>query len=436
MQAPPRKLSTLSLLQFGFSILVLVVALPLALGFVLLALGEFLMPGIPGVQVESVSLLLLAVSAVFVCLLVLPSAWFSLQNLIGRRERALAPQPPARQAWLWFLPLPLIILAGYGAARAGGAWVYLLPFLHVAAVALTAAFLFALGSRGLSIGSRQRFWGVLGSGLVLGPFLILLAELFFLMLFGLAAVLTLSANPELLEQLMLAMESVPDSPQAAEELLNLLEPYLANPVVLYAILAFAAGIVPLVEEALKPIGVWLLFSRRLTPTAGFVGGLLSGAAYGTFESLSLSMTGEAWAALVITRGGTTLLHIFTAGLVGWGLALAFQRSRFLNLVLSYLAAVLLHGLWNGLTLFSTLSELDFLQLPADHPALALSRLAPFGLMGLVLAILILLLLLNGRFRRRIAGQDQSEYNEPPALRYPVASTPEASELDRDTYGID
>jgi hypothetical protein len=425
------------MLQFAFSMLALLVALPLTLGFILMALGEFLLPAsIPATPVDALSLLLLAASAGFVCLLLLPSAWFSLQNLIGRREVALAAQPPARSPWVWFLPLPLVILGGYGVTLAGEPWVYLLPLLHVAAVGLTAAFLYALGSRGLSLGSRQRFWGVLGSGLVLGPLLILLAELFFLVLFGVAAVLTLSANPELLERLLLVLETIPDSPQAAEELFALLEPYLANPVVLFAILAFAAGIVPLVEEAFKPIGVWLLFNRRLTPVAGFVGGLLSGAAYGMFESLSLTMTGEAWAAVVITRAGTTLLHIFTAGLVGWGLALAFKHSRFLNLLLGYLAAVLLHGLWNGLTLFSTLSELEILNLPADHPVLVLSRLAPFGLVGLVLVIFIALLLLNGRFRRQLPEQDQVEYNEPPAQLEPNPPVQPGVVPDKETYGTD
>lgn len=437
MQPASRQISVLSLLQFAFSAIVLLIALPLALSLILMALGQFVLPPVPGMQVDTVGMLVLAAGAGFVSLMMLPSAWFSLQNLLGHKARALSPQPVPRPAWMWLIPLALVVLAGYGVSRFGGAWDYLLPLLHVAAVGLTGGFLFALASRGLSIGSRQRFWGVLGSGLVLGPFLILLAELFFLLLFGVAAVIALSANPDLLEQLLLAVENIPDSPEAAESLLSLLEPYLANPLVLYAILAFAAGIVPLVEEALKPIGVWLLFNRELTPMGGFVGGLLSGAAYGIFESISLSGTGETWVAVIVTRAGTSLLHIVTAGLVGWGLALAFKRARFFNLVLAYLAAVLVHGLWNGLTLVSTLTQFDFLDLPANHPVLIFSRLAPFALLALFFAITLLMLALNLRFRRRLPASGVREYNEssvPPGAAPPVQQYKDFD--NREAHGTD
>lgn len=436
MQPSSRQLSVLSLLQFAFSAVVLLIALPLALSFSLLGLGQRLLPATPGLEVDVTGQLLLAAAAGFVSLLMLPSAWFSLQNLLGRTDRALAPQPPVRTAWLWLLALSVVVLAGYGVSRVGGAWNFLLPLLHVTAVGLTGAFLFALASRGLSIGSRQRFWGVLASGLVLGPLLILLVELAFLLLFGVFAVAALSANPELLEQLLQVVERIPDSPQAAEEMFSLLQPYLANPLVLYAILAFAAGIVPLVEEALKPIGVWFLFNRELTPASGFVGGLLSGAAYGMFESLSLSMTGEAWAAVIITRAGTTLLHIFTAGLVGWGLALAFKKARFLKLLLAYLGAVLVHGLWNSLTLVSTLSEVDILNLPDSHPLLVFSQAAPYGLLGLVVVIFLLVLALNHRFRRHLPANGLREYNDPSV---PAGASPTArqhNQLDREIHGID
>jgi hypothetical protein len=63
---------------------------------------------------------------------------------------------------------------------------------------------------------------------------------------------------------------------------------------------------------------------------------------------------------VFARIGTGVIHIFTAGLMGWALALAWQENRYLRLGVTYLVAVLIHGLWNGLTLVTvgtTLSEI-------------------------------------------------------------------------------
>ncbi len=53
---------------------------------------------------------------------------------------------------------------------------------------------------------------------------------------------------------------------------------------------------------------------------------------------------------MLARTGTSAVHILTAGLTGWALALTWQKRRFLPLLLAYLCSVMIHGLWNGLTL--------------------------------------------------------------------------------------
>lgn len=48
MQPASRQISVLSLLQFAFSAIVLLIALPLALSLILMALGQFVLPPVPG----------------------------------------------------------------------------------------------------------------------------------------------------------------------------------------------------------------------------------------------------------------------------------------------------------------------------------------------------------------------------------------------------
>jgi hypothetical protein len=321
-------------------------------------------------------------------------------RLVGRVQLSQAAARLRLPPLAWFLLLALTILAGYTVTRLQSPWVYLLPPLHALTVLLTAVWFFAAGSRGLQLGSNQRFWGVLASGLVLGPLLILVVEIFFLIGLGILAIVSLAMNQPLLEQLLPLLEQTQISPEATDALFNLLRPYLASPVVLYITLAFGAGLVPLIEELFKPIGVWLLYDRPLTPAQGFTLGMLSGAGYAIFESLSLTLSGENWAPLMISRGGTTLLHIFTAGLVGWGLAGAFQRKEYLKLVLVYLAAVLLHGLWNAISLISSSGVLLVDELPAASLIIKIGEIAPYGLVGLTLFLFILLLGANRYFARR------------------------------------
>jgi hypothetical protein len=108
-----------------------------------------------------------------------------------------------------------------------------------------------------------------------------------------------------------------------------------------------------------------------------------------------------WAFAVTARAGTSLLHMFTAAVSGWALVLAWREGRYLRLVLSYLAVMAIHGLWNGLSLLAFASALD-LNLAARVRALLLplGQLAPFGLGALTLATFVLLAVFNRRLRPR------------------------------------
>jgi len=60
-------------------------------------------------------------------------------------------------------------------------------------------------------------------------------------------------------------------------------------------------------------------------------------------------SGLAWS---IGRAGTDLLHILTSGLMGLALYYAFQKGKYLRLILTYLMVVILHGSWNFFSLWA------------------------------------------------------------------------------------
>jgi len=303
----------------------------------------------------------------------------------------------------WIFALPLVILFGHLiAGRSNLAWLLLPPF-HLLAVGIPTAWLLNLAIHNLPNGSAQRFWGVFNSGLGLAPLLIMmfeiLAALGFLIFFG----LLLSAQPDLSKQLFEMVRQL-QGVQSPDVVIEILGPILVNPLVIFLVVLFGAGVVPLIEELFKPIGVWLLFGRKMTPAAGFVAGALSGAGYGFVESLALSSTGDQWSALVLARIGTSAVHILTSALTGWALVQAWQKKRILQLGLAYLCAVIIHGLWNGLTLlysFDLLSSMENLPLQAAWVH-SIGTITPFALILLAVGCSLGLILINRSLQRNPA----------------------------------
>lgn len=414
---------------------VLGLAFSLALG----GMVQYIDPAIPGV--EATQVLLLAAGAGLVGLLVLPSAWYALRRLAGRED---APWQPSRRLQLGLLAaillFPLVLWLGDQVSRQAGLAVWLLPGLHLLAVGLPIAWFFGLGSRGLPFGARQRFWGALGASLVAAPLLIFILEV--LILGGLVglAVLALSTRPDDLETFNRLLQRLTLSPGSPTALRTILRPYLLDPLVGYAVLVFGAGIVPLVEELLKPLGVWLLLGRRLPPAQGFVLGLAGGAGYALFESLVLASSVESWATVAATRMGTSLLHVATSGLMGWALALAWSEGRqFLRLGLAYLAASALHGLWNALALLSAGAALLGPGLEAGHLLLLAGRIAPLGLAALAVILLIFLLGANRSLLNlpRLAAENNLTQHHPPTpAQPPLPAQPAAESGQGDLNGVD
>jgi hypothetical protein len=263
-------------------------------------------------------------------------------------------------------------------------------------------FLFiGLGSNGIEAGPRWRAWGTVGLGLTVGPLLMIFIELFVLLLALAAFAVFLSFQPEKLQEFESFVQLL--NQQTGEEaVLNMLAPYLSDPRVITAILGYIALFVPLVEEMLKPLAVWLFAKSIAKPSQGFVLGMLSGGAFALVESLNAAAeSSEAWPFAVGVRAGTSLLHIILSGLMGYAIVSALREKRFARLGITYFAVVAIHGIWNacavGLALSAsgeTLGKPEWLTtfLPASAA----------GILVLGVGILVVLVASNRKIRSMTA----------------------------------
>ena len=393
---------TYTLIQFLSSMLAILVSGAIGLVLFLFSMGE----GLP----SGLQILVLAVTAVWVGFLVLPSAVFSFLRLINKpvRENFLS-RSGLRLAGLLIVLFPFAMLLGNWALQQNGIGSLPFPIFHILATSVPVIWLIYLAVRGLPLGSPQRAWGVFGSGLLLGPILILTLEMLALLGVFVLVVVMVVSQPKLMDELSSVarlLETAPQNPPTPEALLELLGPYLTQPLVIWGTLAFAALLVPLIEETLKPIGVWLLAGRQISPSAGFAAGALSGAGYALFENLLLTANSETWATVQIARMGTSVIHILTTALVGYALAVAWQRQRYWQLLGVYLGAVLLHGVWNAMSLLMTFGEIDQSLNNANWWS-SLSSLAPYAMGALAIFSLALLVWFNFRLRRGQTGKTSS-----------------------------
>lgn len=337
--------SILILFVFGVAILLLF-AISTVLGFSSVI-------NLFGGKGASAAEMISAVAFGFIIVVLLICGWFVLQKARGN-ERADAPLPLPFA--LWQIPLVIVLggtclIVGAGVTLTEISWLawLVLPLLTVLIIVPPIWLYFGLGANGIDLGPRWRFFAVFGLGITAAPFMMIVAELITLLLAVIVGSAYLALNqPELFDEITQISRLLMDAP-GEEMILELAAPYLVNPVILISGITYIALIVPLIEELLKPLGVWLFAKQLESPAQGYVLGMLSGSAFALFESLNASADGSiSWAGLVAARAGTSLLHIAASGLVGWGIASAFKEKRYGRLAGAYLTAVLVHGLWNGM----------------------------------------------------------------------------------------
>ncbi len=323
-------------------------------------LGLFSLAQNPSSPEEVQALFSLATTFGLIALLLLPSTVLAAIRLLGK------PVPNLNFPWfqrvsvIGFSLVPVLILIGFLIMQLPMVAVFILPWFQLAVVALPIWWLLETGRQGLPPYTSERGWGVFSISVTMTMPVIIFIEMIMVgaIIAGIIAYINIT-NPDILQQLLKTLERLGNSPMDREAVLRIIRPYLNEPLIIYSLIAITAGAIPLLEELLKPMALWFLAGKRITPREGFIGGMICGAAFALLESLgALGNPGtNSWAIVAIGRIGTGILHISASGLVGWGMANAWTEGRYSRLVVAYLIAFGFHALWNTTALVAGLKEL-------------------------------------------------------------------------------
>lgn len=357
----------------------------------------------PGVTIEApevIQAFVVGGAVVMIGALSLPAAYYSLRRLRASEIAAYSPKPLG----LWLgLGISAIWISSLLAAQflaQQQPWKWLAPGYHFLAIAAPVFFLLWLATGGLSGGSRQRLWGLLTTGMLLGTSLAVLVEVGIAALGLMAGGVYLVLHPQdllTLQQLAAELERI----STMQEALEALRPWLDHPQLIILALAFFSGVTPLIEEGAKSLGAWAIFDRLRIPADGFVAGVIGGAGFGLVEGLFASaQPDQNWALTLMIRGGSTMMHITAAGLAGWGIGSYRVSGRFGRMLSGYALAVLIHGLWNaavvGLVVGGLRVAVNAGQ--ADSLALVLLLASGLALASLCIGMPIALTLINRKLR--------------------------------------
>ncbi len=343
------------------------------------------------------STLMLAMGSFVLGLTLLPAAYYSFMHILNKPARSLPLHkiPTIALIVLWIAIISLALsLTGKEASP------LLMVPLNVVALTLPVWILIRLGLRGLDSGPDEKRWGIFAVGITIVPIFIGIVEVLLILAALIAAVIGLALNPSSLNSLeaLSARLMYTNNPDA---ILRMIAPFLFKPATLLAGLIFFSILVPIVEEIIKPLGVWLTPGGITSPKQGFALGVLGGAAFALVESLGMSpgIPGTS-NILPIVRAGTDVVHIVTTGLMGWALVSAWQGRKYLQLGITYLVVIAIHGLWNALALSSaTQIALDYLPNPSRWMESA-PLVSSIGLVTLTIINMSILLLANRRLNSR------------------------------------
>ncbi len=333
-----------SLLQFGLGALAISLVWLLAAAGLLGSLLDSLNPSLPGIPLMD-SLVPLAGVSILGALL-LPSTWFAFRRLTGKPTSEF--RFPRTRFFMAILAIPALLELEQLALDAGYGGLVLV--LHLLASLLVIGWIVWVAIRGLRPGSAQRAWGAVATGLTATPAIAFVLEA----IVGIFLVALLSIYVGLNPTLSHALDSMRNTITNSQiDSIQSLSPFLKDPVILLFAFAGLSIFVPMIEELLKPLGVYLLLGKNLTEAQGFALGALCGAGYGLVENLTLNTDPQTLVLGTIGRFGASAMHILTTALAGYALARAMHAKRFWPLAGTYALNVGLHGLWNGLVLLST-----------------------------------------------------------------------------------
>jgi len=191
---------------------------------------------------------------------------------------------------------------------------WLISPLDVLVVAIPILMILTLGLNQLTAGSRQRSWALTNVTSFVSTQIMILLEFIVIIVAIVIAFGWLSKQVDLTPYLSIFNGKSSIDQSELQSLVNKLSPFVQNSDIYAAVALIFCVFVPLIEELFKPLGVWFLAGKKLTPAQGFAAGLICGATFGLIESISMINMADsgAWLSIAVARVGTGLLHTLSA----------------------------------------------------------------------------------------------------------------------------
>lgn len=368
-------------------------------------------------QGAPVTMVTFALSIVFVTVgLGLAVAWQSLQAIQGRPSRRFRPP----RAWPLVVLFVLAVVAGQIVLSLDLLPAATFPPFHIVAAFLPPLCILAAAGRALAGRASWREMILqLGSGALLSVPLAFVLEgilIFGLVLLAAFGVAMRPGGEEVVQRFGELLQSTPalEDPEALVALVR-------SPFIIVAVLAVVAGAVPLIEEAIKALGVPLLAYRRPGMSQAVLWGLAGGAGFALVEGLLNTLGGlQGWALVVLVRLGATLLHCLTGALMGLAWYEGLRRWRRWRMLGLYGGSVAIHAFWNVLSVGISFLSLGAAGSDPSVTAILLSGLSLGLVVGLVGTALLMSLVLAWllRYVRR--------HDPPPATLATAGATARAT----------
>ena len=285
--------------------------------------------------------LVIAAAFLVMGLCTLPGIVYGYQGMQGKiQERKDKPVT----GWMYIgLLFPIALGLGYLAFNQSVLPSILGPLAHISAATIPVVFALAILLRKGSLISAKRAWGHFLAGLWASPMVAFIVEI--LAAIPLLIIVFLILFQEMNSRGLIENFTRPEQ-WTEPYLVSQVQEFTNQPLILFLITVFLIIFVPMVEEAIKTIGVWPIIRRGFTQYQAFIGGAIAGAGYGLFEAFFLGQPGVSWVPVMIARAGATMMHMITTALTSLGIARARESGRWSDALRYYFGAVFLHSLWN------------------------------------------------------------------------------------------
>lgn len=316
--------SVLTLVLFGISVLFLI----------LIVAGIFLSSIIDlfSNNGDAAGQMISAVAFGFELILLLVCARFVYQKSRGDQQADLPFHFPFVE-WQFFV-IPAMI---FGALMIGAVialteirwltWIFL-PVLTLFVIVPPIWLLFGIGSEGIDLGPRWRFFQRLWHWVDDRPVIMIVLEMVILLGAIITAVVVLAVREPVLMQEIADLGQMLQNETNPDVVLEMVAPYAGKPIVIASVLGYIALIVPLIEELFKPLAVLAFCHEDRNSRPGICSGHVERLGFCFARKLDASGDGSvSWPVIVAIRAATGLLHMTTSGLVGWGIVSAFREKK-------------------------------------------------------------------------------------------------------------